>query len=438
MTRDKLKPNLPPKNKADKRSPRVSLFQISEGLALGNLLILFVSGLLFWTSITSMLPTLPSYVKDLGGTTQQVGWVMGAFAIGLLGSRTLLGNLADSHSRKIVLLIGSVVGGLAPLGYLGFHAIGELMAIRAFHGISIAAFTTGYSAMIVDLSPVKQRGEIVGYMSLTAPIGMALGPALGSLILEQEGYQLLFINASVLGFLSLLCTSRVRADNCNVKKQLSQVNSQQLSQSPRSFLQILLSPALNIPTLIMLLIGLVFGALTSFLPLYLRYISIDFGAGTFYSSAAIASFLARFISGRASDRYGRGVFITLSLLFYTVSMILLAMTRSPQDFLLAAILEGAGAGVLIPTMITLISDRSHSFERGRVYAICIGGFDLGIAIAGPLLGNFGETGYRSMFLVTAALGGMATMLFLTLSNHTLISSIKFGLGRGEDHYAIEK
>ena len=438
MTREKLQPNRSPENKVDKRSPPVPLFKTLDGLALRNLLILFASGLLFWSSITSMLPTLPAYVKDLGGTTQQVGWVMGAFAIGLLGSRTWLGNLADSHSRKIVLLIGSVVGGLAPLGYLGFHAINELMAIRAFHGISIAAFTTGYSAMVVDLSPVKQRGEIVGYMSLTVPIGMALGPALGSFILEQQGYQLLFINASVLGFLSLICTSRVRADNCNVKKQIAQIDSQQLSQSPRSFLQILLSPALNIPTLIMLLIGLVFGALTSFLPLYLRYLSIDFGAGTFYSSAAIASFLARFISGRASDRYGRGIFITLSLLCYTISMVLLAMTRSPQDFLLAAILEGAGAGVLIPAMVTLISDRSYAFERGRVYAICIGGFDLGIAIAGPLLGNFGETGYRNMFLVTAVLGGLATALFLTLSNQSLISSIKFGLGQGEDHYAVEK
>ena len=382
-----------------------------------------------------MLPTLPAYVQDLGGTTQQVGWVMGAFAIGLLGSRTWLGNLADSHSRKIVLLIGSVVGGVAPLGYLWFNAISELMAVRAFHGISIAAFTTGYSAMVVDLSPAKQRGEIVGYMSLAVPIGMALGPALGSFIQAQEGYPLLFINASILGGLSIICASRVKADNCTVQKQVTLKNPK---QSPQSFRQILLNRALNVPTLIMLLIGLVFGALASFLPLYLAYLSIDFGAGTFYSAAAIASFLARFVSGRASDRYGRGIFITLSLFCYTISMVLLAMTRSPQDFLLVAILEGAGSGVLIPAIVTLISDRSYAFERGRVYAVCIGGFDLGIAIAGPLLGNFGETGYRSMFLVAAALGGLAIVLFLIMSNRNVMASIKFALGKGKDQYSVEK
>lgn len=53
------------------------------------------------------------------------------------------------------------------------------MINRAFHGVSIAAFTTGYSALVVDLSPPKQKGELIGYMSLAVPIGMAIGPAMG-------------------------------------------------------------------------------------------------------------------------------------------------------------------------------------------------------------------------------------------------------------------
>lgn len=38
-----------------------------------NLGILFVAGLLFWASLSSLLPTLPLYVRDAGGTSQQVG-----------------------------------------------------------------------------------------------------------------------------------------------------------------------------------------------------------------------------------------------------------------------------------------------------------------------------------------------------------------------------
>ncbi|HEY9739112.1 MAG TPA: MFS transporter, partial [Coleofasciculaceae cyanobacterium] len=130
-----------------------------------NLLVLFAAGLLFWSSLSSLLPTLPLYVEDVGGTTQQIGIVMGSFAVGLLLFRSSLGKLADHHSRKLVVLIGMAVVAIAPLGYLFVKSIPLLILIRAFHGISIAAYTTGNSALIVDLSPIERRGELMGYMS---------------------------------------------------------------------------------------------------------------------------------------------------------------------------------------------------------------------------------------------------------------------------------
>jgi len=70
---------------------------------------LFTAGLLFWISITLLLPTLPTYIQLMGGTTKQVGIVMSCFAIGLLASRTWLGKVADNRSRKLVILIGAMV-----------------------------------------------------------------------------------------------------------------------------------------------------------------------------------------------------------------------------------------------------------------------------------------------------------------------------------------
>ncbi|MEM8832832.1 MAG: MFS transporter, partial [Cyanobacteria bacterium P01_G01_bin.19] len=150
-----------------------------------KLINLFCAGLLFWISITLMLPTLPTYIQSMGGTTKQVGMVMSCFAIGLIASRTWLGRVADLRSRKIVILIGSFVAATAPIGYLLVHSISGLGAIRAFHGISIAAFTIGYSALVVDLAPIKYRGTLIGYMNLAVPIGMSVGPALGGFLQES-------------------------------------------------------------------------------------------------------------------------------------------------------------------------------------------------------------------------------------------------------------
>jgi MFS family permease len=175
-----------------------------------NLLVLFAAGLLFWASLGSLLPTLPLYVEDVGGTMQQIGLVMGSFAIGLLLCRPRLGKLADQRSRKLVVLIGMAVVAVAPLGYLFVKSIPLLLLIRAFHGISIAAYTTGNSALIVDLSPVEKRGELIGYMSLTNPIGIAIGPAIGGFLQEQAGYTPLFLFSFAVGLLGFFLACQVK------------------------------------------------------------------------------------------------------------------------------------------------------------------------------------------------------------------------------------
>ncbi|MGK7874938.1 MAG: MFS transporter [Xenococcaceae cyanobacterium] len=413
----------------------VNTFKTLEPDKLQNLLILFTAGLLFWTSLTSMLPTLPAYIQDVGGTTQQVGLVMGCFAIGLLLSRTWLGQLADKRSRKLVVLIGTVVAGIAPIGYLLAQSIHVLMALRAFHGISIAAFTTGYSALVVDLSPVKQRGELIGYMSLAVPTGMAVGPALGGFLQASVSYTPLFLVSASSGFLAFVLASQVREAS-----RQETLHDQKDSQSKpnRSFWQLVRSPSLLVPAVILLLIGLLFGALLAFLPLFIRQLEVDFNAGLFYTAAAIASFSVRIFAGKASDRYGRGLFITGSLVCYGLSMLLLVFAQTPTAFIAAAVAEGAGGGILIPMMLALISDRSYAAERGQVYALCISGFDVGIALAGPVLGSLAVIfGYRGMFSLTACLALLALLVFLTQSNKNLTHSLRFAIGQEKDVYALD-
>ncbi|MGP0129190.1 MAG: MFS transporter [cyanobacterium endosymbiont of Rhopalodia musculus] len=398
-----------------------------------NFSLLFSTNLLFWTSLTSLLPTLPIYIEDIGGTTTQIGLVMGSFAIGLIGSRTGLGYLADGYSRKSVVRIGMLVATLAPIGYLLVESVWPLMAIRTFHGVSLAAFTTGYSTLVIDLSPIKQRGQLIGYMNLGAPIGMAIGPAMGTFLKESQGYQSFFLTTAGIGFWGYLLVSQIREKprhcDINVDSTISYV-------PPRNFKQLLSSPSILVPALILLLIGLVFGTLLAFLPLFLRETALGLSAGLFYTTVAIASFIMRLVSGQASDRYGRGLFITVSLVCYVISMGLLTQAHSARDLLLGAIFEGMGGGMLIPMMISLISDRSSPSERGRVYSVCMGGFDLGLAIAGPILGILGQMiSYRSMFALSGSLASIAIILFMSQSNKSFKHSLRFALGQEKDLYS---
>jgi MFS family permease len=400
---------------------------------------LFWAGFCFWTSLASLLPTLPLYIRDIGGDGHQVGFVMGAFAIGLLGSRAWVGRLADERSRKIVLLLGMGVAAIAPIGYALFEQVWVLVVFRAFHGISIAAFGTAYSALVVDLSPFGQRGRVMGTMSLVQPLGVAIGPAIGGLMQAQMGYIPLFALSALLAMLGFVFTLRIY-DPMAVKSDRSKTEHDSMSsEKVQSAWQIFWSPRLRVPTLVMLLVGLAFGLIASYVPLYMRQTVSHLNAGVFYTAAAIASFTLRMSVGKASDRLGRGVFITFGLVCYLLAMVLLWQARSELSFIGAGVLEGCGGGILIPMMATLMADRSQAFERGRVFSLCMAGFDMGIAIAGPVFGVLATEGsYGQLFGVGGICVGVGLGLFLTCSSKSVRSSLAFALGRGLDVYALEE
>lgn len=396
-----------------------------------NLGVLFTAGLLFWASLASLLPTLPLYVKSIGAPDSQLGIVMASFAIGLLLFRPQAGKMADQQGRKIVLLIGISAATLAPVCHLLTQSIPILMIVRAFHGISIAAFTTAYSSLVVDIAPPDNRGELIGYMSLVNPIGMALGPAVGGYLQEFTSYAPVFVLSSILGMISMTCAMFVKAPPLQ--------HQPQNQASDKLFWRLLLTDRIRIPTLTLLLVGIAFGAIATFVPLHIKQANVGLNSGLFYTSAAITSFMTRFVSGKASDRYGRGRFITAGLLSYAISLIVLALANSAPLFLLAGALEGVGGGTFLPIMIALVADRCQPYERGRIFGLFVGGFDVGIALAGPILGSVASAiGYRGLYAVAAMVAFSALIVFMTLSSKSVAHSFRFALGYGKDPYAIPK
>jgi MFS family permease len=396
------------------------------------MLFMLLGGFFFWMCMSSFLPILPNYVKSIGASDGEIGIVMGSFAIGLLLFRPQMGQLVDYRGLKAVLLMGIAVAAIAPLLYAVAQSPALLVAVRIFHGLSIAAFTTSYSTLVADLSPPENRGELIGYMSLVNPIGMGIGPALGGYLQPLIGDIRLFFVCSSIAVISFLFSSAVtvtpRSDVGPLDRRVKTKNNTWT---------MLRSDRLKIPTLIMVAIGLVFGVLIVYLPLFIKGEGLIMNVGLFYSMAAIASFITRLLSGRASDRLGRGLFITLGLVFYTLAMGLLWRAQSVPMVLAAGFLEGCGAGLVLPMMIVLLTDRCSAQERPRAFSFCIGGFDLGMFLAGPCVGYLANwVGYRGLFAIAMVVALISLLLFMTISSKNLHYSVRFAFGRGRDVYAL--
>lgn len=55
------------------------------------------------------LPTIPLFVKHLGGTDQLIGFVVGIFTFSALLLRPFAGHALESKGRKIVYLFGLLI-----------------------------------------------------------------------------------------------------------------------------------------------------------------------------------------------------------------------------------------------------------------------------------------------------------------------------------------
>jgi MFS family permease len=377
---------------------------------------------------------LPIHLEDIGFDQGSIGLITGAFALGLLLTRPSLGKIADIQGRTRVLILGSLVAASAPLGYLVLNQIWPLFLLRAYHGLSIAAFTTAFSALVVDIAPPQQRGQLIGYMSLANPVGVAIGPAIGGFFINSNGtnnFLAIFLLSAGLGFGSLLLALGVQ------EQSREGVTGQDQSSAFDAVWQTMTTKQLLVPTLVLLLVGFPFGALHTFVPLYIQSSAVSLNPGWFYTVAAISSFSARLFLGRATDQYGRGIFIAGSLLLYALSMTLLATSHSAVQFLLAGILEGLSFGTLMPTIVALLTDRCPIERRGRVITISIAGLDLGIAIAAPVFGLIApQIGYAGIFGLGAGMSLLALILFGGWANPSVSSSIGFATGKQEDKFVV--
>ncbi len=414
-----------------------------------HLAVLFVTGLCFWAGLAGLLPTLPLFIASLGGGGQQIGLVMASFAVGLLLFRPSLSHLADSRGRKLVMVIGLGAVAIAPFGYLAVmllpfqvwpvsptlslnFAVLAMVAIRAFHGLSIAAFVVAYHALVVDFAPPANRGELIGYMTLVNPIGMALGPALGGYLYTAWGFGTAFAAMGLLGCIGLgLAISMAEPSHPHG------ITGHAPPAQTQSFWRQLGTGRVRTPAMILLIVGLAFGTLSTFVPLYVAEVGVNLNVGFIYTASAIASFISRLVVGRASDRHGRGRFITASLSLYSLAMAIFWLARSPAGFLLAGMVQGLAAGTLIPMVAALMGDRSDVGDRGRTFGLAMIGFDVGIALAGPVLGTIADSlSYRDIFGLCALLILVALGIFITSSSKDLPHSLRFALTGGRDVYAV--
>jgi multidrug resistance protein len=127
-----------------------------------------------------VLPLLPFYAVELGGSGFAVGVLVSSYAMAQLVSAPLWGKVSDRYGRRPALLIGLGASAIAYVIFGYATTLWMLLASRLVQGAG--GGTVGViHAYVADSTEPRNRTRSLGWLSAATNVGVMVGPVLGSL-----------------------------------------------------------------------------------------------------------------------------------------------------------------------------------------------------------------------------------------------------------------
>lgn len=149
--------------------------------------------------------------------------------------------------------------------------------------------------------------------------------------------------------------------------------------------------------------------------------------GFVISAAPFGLVIGGLIAGPASDRFGRKIVLTASVLLFGVLTVIAAGSSSAQELALLRLLAGMGMGAAMPNAATLTSEYVPLRRRSLFITIMFSGFTLGSAAIGFVASALiPHSGWRSVLLV----GGITPLVLVPFLVALLPESARYMALRG--------
>lgn len=161
-----------------------------------------VSWIQFLTFIDTTIISvgLASIQSSLNAGLTQLQWVVGGYALVFAAFMLSFGKLADNYGRRRILALGMSLFTFGSLISALSVSPSMLIAGRCIMGLGAAASEPGTLSMIRQIYPESSaRTKAFGIWAAVAGLAIAVGPAVGGLIVGLGGFRDLFWFSAILG-----------------------------------------------------------------------------------------------------------------------------------------------------------------------------------------------------------------------------------------------
>src|SRR5437762_7709169 len=162
---------------------------------------------------------------NLGATTNEIGWVVTAYAIGNVIIIPMTSWLSQQFGRRNYFAASIVLFTIFSFLCGNSTSIEELIIFRFLQGVGGGALLVTSQTIITESYPVEKRAMAQAIYVLGVIIGPTLGPPLGGYIVDNFSWPYIFyINIPVGIVAALLTLQFVRSPKYAEKRPVSEVD----------------------------------------------------------------------------------------------------------------------------------------------------------------------------------------------------------------------
>lgn len=348
----------------------------------------------------------------------EVGYLFAFFSVSSFVGSILGGALTDRFGRKQIVIFSLIATSISSV-FMGLAS-----SLTAFYVIAVLSgiFSVGgpaRQAMVADILPEKKRAQGYGILRVAANLSVAIGPAVGGLLLGVTSYLTLFIIDAVV---SLIVAGLFATFIPETKSEVAVASSpESVSQSFVGYFVVFRDLLFMAFIVVCILMGLVYTNLNTTLGVYLRdmFGVTEASYGLLLSLNAAMVVLFQFAITRRIENRQPLLVMAAGMLLYAIGFGMYGFVSSMAMFAVAMVILTTGEMLIAPVSQALVAKFSPEEMRGRYMAIFgiswMIPFAVGPFLAGLVMDNLNP---RWLWYIAGMLGLVATLGFLWLHRKT--------------------
>ncbi len=128
----------------------------------------------------------------------ELSWAMSAYSIVYAAMLIPAGGIADKYGRKKVFILGTMLFILASFACGASPSVFWLIVARVFQSIGASLLTPAALALVLEAFPREKRMVAMGTWGAVGALAAAIGPGIGSFIIDVGGWEwAFFINVPI-------------------------------------------------------------------------------------------------------------------------------------------------------------------------------------------------------------------------------------------------